>query len=462
MKLKDSKGSAMLIVILAMALFMIAISIFSSQTNNQIKSTKKHYDNIEAKYLAESGIEKTIADICDTIDNNLNTNRLSRISINQSKSTDKIILYLSQTQTNLVDAKTYTHGDQIKSMLQYAITSIDTIKNNGININSIIGDIFNIRDQINVADSSKDSNNISDTTKFNNEIKSSRNNMYYSLNYIHELDVYHPEHLPADLEMNAIKRISNSIVSDNIYNGSKGLGQIHNDLFNLNQGNGGIKLSNSLFNDINTIRDNIWLQLGSGGASKIDELANYVHYNNIKDRNNEEFQKRVKDISDYIDTQVSKLVNIQVKLDEEYVNISSPPTNLTDKIKEIQTKIESVKYYLFEVKCKLGAHGNLIPEGGNPPTTDGNLPNSLTINSYKFPNESKYTIEGYERMGLNIPININYNSLGVVDSIDPTTINIQSIGYKDNKSYNVKAEVTFNISKQGEVSSYRINKWEKN
>lgn len=69
---KNNAGSTFIIVLIAMALFIMLVSVFSMQINNQIQSSSKHYENQERKYLAESGLEKTIADISNEIEVRLN------------------------------------------------------------------------------------------------------------------------------------------------------------------------------------------------------------------------------------------------------------------------------------------------------------------------------------------------------------------------------------------------------
>lgn len=62
-KLKYSNGSAMTIVIVALALLLIFIPYMSKQVTNQLKSTMNSYNDIKEKYLAEAGIEKSILEI---------------------------------------------------------------------------------------------------------------------------------------------------------------------------------------------------------------------------------------------------------------------------------------------------------------------------------------------------------------------------------------------------------------
>lgn len=295
---------------------------------------------------------------------------------------------------------------------------------------------------------------------------------YNSISTYSDVKDPHEGHEPVRLDMNEIRNISNNIVSNNIYNGSNGLGQIYNDLYNMNLGNGGISLKNNLYNDINQLRDNIWSNLGSSQNSFIFELSDYVHYNNIKDRNDLGYQTRVNEIGLYIDGKIKEILKIQQDLNKLYDNTENKNDNLKNQIESIQNKLENVKYYLEEVKCKLGIKitGN-TGEDDNDSSDSSDSSNSsetITINinipHYKFPNESTYKLDGYETKGLSIPVTINYIN-GSISSVDPITVdNIISIGYKDNKEYKISANITFNIGKEGNVYrvlSYKVNDWEK-
>lgn len=69
-KLRNESGSAMLLVILAMALVSIMMISFSTQVGNQIKSTIKADENMSDKYLAEGKVESELGDVIkDILDN---------------------------------------------------------------------------------------------------------------------------------------------------------------------------------------------------------------------------------------------------------------------------------------------------------------------------------------------------------------------------------------------------------
>lgn len=348
----NNKGSTFTIVIIAMALFMTIMFIVSFQTNHQIKTSSRLYIDMQQKYLAESGVDKVIADISSSIESGIK--------------------------------------------------------------------------------------NISTSYSYN-EVST-----YSNLQYSHE------GHIPVDLKKNKINEIWSNFISNYIFNG---LERISNDLLNMNLGNGGITLKNNLHEDIKQLAKEINNKIGSEGDVLISKLADYVNDNKITDRNDKGYQDRVNVIGSYIDKKIEEISNIQQKLNELYINSENKNENLTNAIDTTQNKFKDVKYYLEEIKCKLG-----IKMTGNTTTININIPN------YKFPNESTYKLDGYETQELNIPVTINYTN-GSISSVEPITVdNIISIGYKDNKEYKMSANITFNIGKENNtyrVISYKVNKWEK-
>lgn len=368
----NNKGSAFTIVIIAMALSLMIMFIVSFQINYQINTNSKHYMDMQQKYLAESGIDKVIADISSTIESEIKNTKTS-----------------------------------------YSYNSIST---------------------------------------------------YSEDKYSHK--GHEPIDFTKDMESiyRAIINMPNHIVSDYIYNGENGLDKIKNILLQLNQPNTNLTLSNNLNNDVEKLRTDTWNKLGSDGNSYICQLGEYVKANNIHDINDSEYQKRVSKIGIYIDDKIKEVLTIQQKLNELYIKSNNKNESLEKKVNELQNKFESVKYYLEEIKCKLGIKITGSAEDGDNNSSPSSQTITINIPNYKFPNESTYKSDGYETQELNIPVTINYTN-GSISSVEPITVdNIISIGYKDNKEYKMSANITFNIGKENNtyrVISYKVNKWKK-
>ena len=70
----NHKGSAMTLVIIAMALLSIFMLSISNQLINKMKNTNKNYQDIKSKYIAEAGIERTTSEVYKQIVNEINNN----------------------------------------------------------------------------------------------------------------------------------------------------------------------------------------------------------------------------------------------------------------------------------------------------------------------------------------------------------------------------------------------------
>lgn len=463
----NNQGTAFTVVLVAMVLFMMAVTVISMQINNQIKSSSKHYKNMEQKYLAESGIEKTIADISFNLEEEIKTYNTKSIlfqNVETKNNSKKYISFLKKSISNINKAQAHIKSNngngngnsKPKQQLENIKQNIEKISQNG-NMSSLMNETFSIINTLNDISKKTNNNELNNEKSFKSEMLNAQKELYYALGYMYDDEKNHTNHKPVDLEMNKIRDISNQIVSNNIYNGGNGLGQIYNDLFNLDQGNGGIKLENELYKHIEVLRNDIWLYLGTGGSSLIFELSDYVNNNKITDRKNEGYQTRVNKIGTYIDKQIEKLIYIETEFDKLYIESKDNSDILKNKIIEIKKKIESVKYYLYEVKCKLGIYNTQ-----ESTTTQSTI--TINLPGYKYPNESTYRLNGYERNNLTIPVIINYNGTSISSVESVTVDNIKTIGYKENNEYKMKASITFNVGKQDgtyKVISYKINTWEK-
>lgn len=102
-KTKQSKGSAMILVVIAMALTSIFIGIVISQSINKMKSTSSLSADIESKYMCESGIELVIADIKYQIEEQLKLLKNS----NDKYRTSNEVPYINDIKINLKNSKAY-------------------------------------------------------------------------------------------------------------------------------------------------------------------------------------------------------------------------------------------------------------------------------------------------------------------------------------------------------------------
>ena len=72
LKVNNNNGSIMVLVIVIIAIVSIFIPVISFQNITQIKSTMKNENTLDYKYAAETGIDKTIAEVCRQVEEILN------------------------------------------------------------------------------------------------------------------------------------------------------------------------------------------------------------------------------------------------------------------------------------------------------------------------------------------------------------------------------------------------------
>lgn len=84
-KIRNNKGSAMILAIIVMFLVSIAIMMFSSQVSNVIRTNMRSQRDMQAKYNLESGVENMIGIVCDQIEKKISEKL-------EEKSKDKVIL----------------------------------------------------------------------------------------------------------------------------------------------------------------------------------------------------------------------------------------------------------------------------------------------------------------------------------------------------------------------------------
>ena len=84
-KFRETKGSSLIMVIFLLTLFSIISIMVANHLGNQIKSTTNRYDDIQAKYISEAGIERTIKEVCYKLSNteNFQEKNIQNVYLNQ-------------------------------------------------------------------------------------------------------------------------------------------------------------------------------------------------------------------------------------------------------------------------------------------------------------------------------------------------------------------------------------------
>ena len=167
-KFTETKGSSFIMVIFLLTLFTTISIMVVNQLGNQIKSTTNRHDDIQAKYTAEAGIERTIKEVCDEINKKLSStesvqqNNIQKAYLNQenyaykSSNIDNIQKELSNIKDNLNSISSKINTQDLNNIN----SKIDSIRFS----DSMIDDIDSIRNDIlNIAKNSNNYNEIENT-----------------------------------------------------------------------------------------------------------------------------------------------------------------------------------------------------------------------------------------------------------------------------------------------------------
>ena len=492
MKKNNNRGNALVLVIVVLALVIIFTGTIFTQINNQIKSNQNSLTTVDAKYAAEAGIENTISQIIEQIEFKVNNYPQSSSKLmkrfTKSKNDDFAIV-----KNELIEAykKLQDINNRYGVLNDVIIDLYNIISNNYSSVQQLQSDIYDLKYKL-----------IWDAASEDDSVKSSiKDTVYSALSYIsnslvkiYSSDEVHKNHQPLYIE--TIKNtwnddvyinqndIDNKFIGsyyDNTKNDSYQLNSIQNYMMELATANV-TNLKNSvndsnLKNKIITLGDSL-----TGGNNLLTgdlSFRNYLiivtnEFNNIKylsgspqtvyDKLNEGKRK----ICDLIDISINNYANeIENYIYELWIDEFNAYNELNNQnytmIKEILTKLETIKINLIELKCKLGytpidIDGEVTlpdPPGTITPPGNGDDIQGIYVElpSYTYPFEDNYgySVEAIERT----PIVLSYSN-NKVQSVDDISIEIISSGTNRGKKYKIKSKVIFKTQKTTN-GEYRTN-----
>ena len=139
-----------MVIFLLTLISMIGVMIIN-QLGNQLKSTTNRYDDMQAKYISEAGIERTIQEACNQLNKIIKSQENSIESVYYN---EKIDLYKSSNVDNmkneLSNVKKYLNSISDKVNIEYLnninlkIDYIETSDSMINNIDIIRNDILNL------------------------------------------------------------------------------------------------------------------------------------------------------------------------------------------------------------------------------------------------------------------------------------------------------------------------------
>lgn len=462
----DNKGSAFVIVIVALALITTFIGFIYFQTNNQIKSNQNSLVNVDAKYASEAGIESTISKIIEQIEYKVNnyskpvtkSTRLTEKSYNDNfgevknellKAYDRLYSIvdeyniLNEELENLYEiiSTNYISPDELKSNIEnFKYSIIKPIAKEDDNIKNNIKDtIYLVLDDINSAliklYSSNQIHNGEGHVPLSIETGSyGGDNVYVIAKDVDDKFIGTNDNAVHSYMLYSIRNFASKTLSSNVSNLKDGLSSvdIQNKVIILS--NKVINLDNSLI----AVDNKFWV---------IKNLQSSIQkYDNDLENAKKQVRDEIDNVLNYLIYDVEPYIyNLWI---EQFKNYNELNDSNYIKIKNILTNIDAIKSNLIELKCKLGylpidIGGEVTPpkepDTGLPPiTSDDEIYIEIPEYSYLFSDGYGYYIDAINQT----KIGLTYKD-DAVQSVDDLSINIISTGSNRGKSYKIKSKVVF-------------------
>lgn len=484
-------------VIFLLALISVSGIMIVNQIGNQLKFTTNRYDDMQAKYISEAGIERTIKETCNQLSNKIKS-QVS--SIENVYYNENINLYKSSNIDNMKNELS-----NVKKSLNSISDKINTVDLN--NINSKIDSIETADSMIEKIDIIR--NDILNIAIKSNQYEEIEGKINLAIEYLYKaLNFAHIEK-NKDVEPVPLKNSSSNNRDDAVYNGAE-----INELTNGNTNKFGNSFNNiatnitNVTNDFNKIRGEIsWT---NKEAEKIHNEASNIHSNfqnnlrKLMDRyygilDNEEYEnlsssiivEQLKLINASIEKKINEINKIQLDLNKLYLNnININNSNsLKIAIDDVLESYDHIKNDLRWLQKKLGlsplnSDSSPVPNPDQKPEqkpdSDENL--KLKLENYnkeftEFQNNNRsYKYEISYKEGQSILEKIEKDIVIQKDTdnnfinIEDIEVNIISSAYKKNTLgiyssipvYKIESKVIFKIDIQDNLKvKYEIKSYEK-
>lgn len=496
-KLKQTNGSSLIMVIFLLTLISALGIIIVNQLGNQLKSTTNRYDDMQAKYISEAGIERTIQEACNQLSNNIKS---QASSIENVYYNEKIDLYKSSNVDNM--------KNELSNVKKY-LNSISNIDLN--NINSKIDSIETADSMISNIDIVRD--DILNIVIESNKYEKIEDKIYLAIEYLYKaLNFAHIEK-NKDVEPVPLKDSNSNNGADANYNGDEIHALAHN------RSDGSFKFGNTFDNICKNINAATYTQLGKIRYNILngDKEVEIIHQEGIDIYNDSEgemrrliqgyygifYSKNYEDLSspiivnqlNEINALIEQIINeinkVQLDLNKLYLNNIDKGSSLKMAIGDALKAYDNIKNDLRWLQKKLGLSDlnsdsspapDLDPEPEQKPDSDKNEDSTLKLQLENYNKEFdefqnnnrryKYEIsykEGQstlERIEKNIIIKKDIdNSIIKIDDIE---VDIISNAYKKNTLgiynlvYKIESKVIFKIDIQDNFKvKYEIKSYEK-
>lgn len=498
-------------VIFLLALFTTISIMVVNQLGNQMKSITNRHDDIQIKYTAEAGIERTIREVCDEISNklsdessstkNIQENNIQKAYLNKenyaykSSSISNIQNELSSIKDNLnsISEKINTQDlNNIKSKIDSIRFSDSIIED----IDSIIEDIDSIRNDIlNIAINS-------------NNYKEIESTIYSCIEHIYKATDF--AYIEKNKYVDPVYLKDSNYWEDSVYNNSELINLIEGTKF----GNGFRNIANKLgqivyidkiidktswsckeATDIRSYGEKIYTKFQSGKPEDnstlkfLNEYAKIFSDKNYENLSSPNIVSQLKKINSSIEDVINDINKVQSDLNKLYLNntnIDSLKTVIDDALKSYDNIKNEIRWLQKKLDLSpLNSDSNKEPDSeGNTGTggssgsngnteSDGNSSSNktekITINLKEYTKEFevqnstyKYEIQYVDKKDeITVEKDENNNILNVKDDL---VLEIISNAYKENDDlvYKIKSKIIFKIDVNNGVNvEYDIESYER-
>ena len=349
-----------MVIFLLTLISMIGVMIIN-QLGNQLKSTTNRYDDMQAKYISEAGIERTIQEACNQLNKIIKSQENSIESVYYN---EKIDLYKSSNVDNmkneLSNVKKYLNSISDKVNIEYLNNinlKIDYIETSDSMINNI--DIIR-NDILNLAIESNKYEEIQD------KIYLAIDHLYKALNFAYIEKNKYVEKVP-------LKDSSSNNRDDAVYNGAEikelvngdsnkfgnsinkivgKLGEVTNTLFN--QIRSVISWENKEAEKIHDEGKNIYSDFLGDIRKLMDGYYGILYNGNYENLSSLVIVDQLEKINISIEQKINEINKVQLELNKLYLNNVDKDISLKIAIDEVLKAYDNIKNDLRWLQKKLG------------------------------------------------------------------------------------------------------------
>ena len=351
----------MIMVIFLLTLISVIGIMIINQLGNQLKSTTNRYDDMQAKYISEAGIERTIKEAC---------NQLNKIIKSQENSIENFYYNVNNSLSRS------SNINNMQSELYHVKNCLNAISdkiNIGdlSNINRKIDSIETADSMINNIDSIRD--NILNLVIESNKYEEIKDKIYLAIEHLYKALNFAYIEKNKDVEPVPLKDSSSNNRNDAVYNGAEIRELVNGDSnkfgnsFNKIVGKLG-EVTNTLFNQIRSV-----ISWGNKEAEKIHDEGKKIYidfednirilmngyygilYNgNYENLSSSIIVAQLEKINISIEQKINEINKVQLELNKLYLNNVDKDISLKIAIDEVLKAYDNIKNDLRWLQKKLG------------------------------------------------------------------------------------------------------------